>query len=404
MSRSALSWLDYTDEDQRRARELIALFSEAESRDELGIGSVRDTLSELMFPGTSVVQTRARYFLFIPWLYIDGARRGYAGEALHDWVRQRERDLIDALKAGGDQEGLIGRIAGRRVRNLPSTLYWSGLQRLGILRTDGPLLDAAAVTQRHGRLGEEALTELVDRPPSPWRIPPGKPEGWPYSKSCDFRMTRTEAEWLCEIIEGQQGTLLAHLAGARTRLSGSFPWDDPTVRSAPAPLLRVVEQAERISLLMHGAALLYNLMLAERCVDQQLTKDGRLVTRYRQALNQWSEEVRAHDLARTHWDLNELWAVTSSERGNVPHLTRLFVSDWLATAESEGWDVADSKKAQQLIRRREQQRKGRQSRFTNEKLLRQWGGEAGTGRLSYRWPQVRRLLGDIVDGLERADA
>ena len=70
---------------------------------------------------------------------------------------------------------------------------------------------------------------------------------------------------------------------------------------------------------MHGAALLYNLMLAERCVDQQLTKDGRLVTRYRQALNQWSEEVRAHDLARTHWDLNELWAVTSSEGGNVPH-------------------------------------------------------------------------------------
>jgi len=57
---STLSWLDYTDEDQRRARELIALFSETESRDELGIGSVCDALSELMFPGISVIQTRAR--------------------------------------------------------------------------------------------------------------------------------------------------------------------------------------------------------------------------------------------------------------------------------------------------------------------------------------------------------
>lgn len=404
MAASTLSWLDYTDEDQRRARELIALFSETESRDELGVGSVRDALSELMFPGTSVIQTRARYFLFVPWLYIDGARRGYASEALHDWVQQRERDLIGALKAGGDEEGLIGRVAGRRVKNLPSTLYWSGLQRFGIMLTDGSLLDAAAATQGRSRASEEALTELVDRSPSPWRIPPPPPEGWPHVEACDFRMTRDEAEWLCELIESKQGTLLAHLAQARARLSGSFPWDDLTVRSAPASIAHVVEQAERFSLLMNGAALLYNLLLAERCVQLQLTEDNGLATRYREALDRWSEEVHGHELAQTHWDLNELWAVTSSEGGDVPHLTRVFVSDWLVAAEAAGWDIAGSATARALVSQREQRRKGPQSRFTNEKLLRQWGGGSGTGRLSYRWPQVRRILGDIVDGLERTDA
>lgn len=36
--------------------------------DELGIGSIRDTFSDELFPGTSTIQTRARYFLFVPWI------------------------------------------------------------------------------------------------------------------------------------------------------------------------------------------------------------------------------------------------------------------------------------------------------------------------------------------------
>lgn len=63
---SVLAWLDFSERDQRRARELIQLFLQPESRDELGIGTVRDALSDLLFPGISVIQTRARYFLFTP--------------------------------------------------------------------------------------------------------------------------------------------------------------------------------------------------------------------------------------------------------------------------------------------------------------------------------------------------
>ena len=52
-------------------REIVNLFSERESRDELGIGQVRDAISDLMWPGTSTLFTRARYFLFIPWCLRD---------------------------------------------------------------------------------------------------------------------------------------------------------------------------------------------------------------------------------------------------------------------------------------------------------------------------------------------
>ena len=64
---SSLTWLDVSAEQQRRVRDLIRLFEEPGTRDELGIGPIRDAFSEMMFPGTAVIQTRARYLLFIPW-------------------------------------------------------------------------------------------------------------------------------------------------------------------------------------------------------------------------------------------------------------------------------------------------------------------------------------------------
>src|SRR4029453_18745501 len=134
---STLAWLDFSEEEQRRARELLAFYSEHDTRDELGIGTVRDALSDAMFPGTSVIQTRARYFLFVPWLFQEAARRGRSGPQLVEWVRQQERRLIEALRRGGEggpRSGLIGRVAGTRVKILPSTIYWTGLQRFQILR------------------------------------------------------------------------------------------------------------------------------------------------------------------------------------------------------------------------------------------------------------------------------
>ena len=140
MPPAVLAWLDYSEADQRRAREIIAMFSQPESRDELGLGQIRDALSDTLFPGTSVLLTRARYLLFVPWLYREGARRGRQGTRLSSWVDWHERHLIDALSNGGDLNGLIGRIAGAAVQNLPSTIYWNSLRRFGILRQGNRVL------------------------------------------------------------------------------------------------------------------------------------------------------------------------------------------------------------------------------------------------------------------------
>src|SRR5437764_14278579 len=98
---SMIAWLDTSSDEQRRVRELITLFSQNESRDELGIGQIRDAFSNTLFPGTSVIQTRARYFLFVPWIYREGMRRGRSGQQLKAWTDTRERKLIEALRDTG---------------------------------------------------------------------------------------------------------------------------------------------------------------------------------------------------------------------------------------------------------------------------------------------------------------
>ena len=61
----SLTWLDFTTDDRHRMRRVLDLFTEQGTVDELGLGTLRDALSDALFPGTSTLQTRLRYLLFI---------------------------------------------------------------------------------------------------------------------------------------------------------------------------------------------------------------------------------------------------------------------------------------------------------------------------------------------------
>ena len=57
-----LAWLDYSERDRKRALDVVGLLREPSTVDELGLGPVRDAFADLLFPGASTIQTRARYF------------------------------------------------------------------------------------------------------------------------------------------------------------------------------------------------------------------------------------------------------------------------------------------------------------------------------------------------------
>ena len=403
MSPAVLAWLDYSESDQRRAREIVAMFSQRESRDELGIGRIRDALSDTLFPGTSFLLTRARYLLFVPWLYREGVRRGHGGQKLSAWVDWRERQLIGALRAGGDRQGLIGRRVGPAVRILPSTIYWNTLQRFGILRREGTEGQVAGLRQL-ARPQDEA-TEFLEQSDAVWAPSiPSPPDDFFDLACCDFALTHDEATWLAErIVAAVPDSLLEFLVSQRKRHSDSlYAWEDPEAVGAEGSVREALDEARRFSVAMHGAALLYNLLLAERAKELGLsTHEGRR-DRYRSLLDKWQEDFERINAGS--WDLNGLWALVAARGRPAALPTRSFVSEWVDLARNSGGQVADDGEARELIRNRERVQKRGQARLINDRLMRQWGGASGSGRLNFRWPVVRRILNEIVEGRENGGA
>ena len=105
---STFGWLDTDTEHHRRMLEVVDLLKEQGTIDELGIGSIRDALSDALFPGTNYVHTRLRYVLFIPWLLRRAAHKPTQPDTE---FRNLEYRMITSLLAGGEELGVIGNTA-----------------------------------------------------------------------------------------------------------------------------------------------------------------------------------------------------------------------------------------------------------------------------------------------------
>ena len=89
----------------------IALFQEADTVDELGVGTIRDAFADELFPGTSTIQTRLRYFLIVPWVYRGIERSKVPAVQARERARKAELALIDPLLEAEDNAGAFGKSA-----------------------------------------------------------------------------------------------------------------------------------------------------------------------------------------------------------------------------------------------------------------------------------------------------
>ena len=119
-------------------------------RDEIGFLTIHQRYADRFFPGTSVLHTRARYAVFVPWLFEDLA--GLTGPAAVRALRERERELAGRLKDAGKSQVIGGRVFPNPSSQPPSTVYWNALAVWGILR---PRLDGRTISRAQAhRLAE----------------------------------------------------------------------------------------------------------------------------------------------------------------------------------------------------------------------------------------------------------
>jgi hypothetical protein len=133
-----LGWIDFSKEQRNKVLSVINLLSEPGAVDELGIGIIRDAFANIFFPGTSTIQTRAKYFLIVPYLLNELDREKNMGpKKMMNRLHEQELDIIDILKQSGES-GVIGETAGRKLKRKPSEIYWNGIRTYGIF-TEGKL-------------------------------------------------------------------------------------------------------------------------------------------------------------------------------------------------------------------------------------------------------------------------
>ena len=393
-----LTWLDLTASDRDRMRRVLDLFKEQGTVDEMGLGSLRDVLSEALFPGTSYIQTRLRYVLFIPWMYRRLESRKVGPADLVRQARAAEIDLIGAL-ADSEDEGVIGvRARGSLVR-LPSSVYWSALVRWDIFRhrqSQGWYHTSfARLADGHDPAGRPDDPGVVSTRQPNWhpRLP-DPPASLPQEAS--FALTRDEADFLRGRLEEQcAGTLLGWLARKGSDAPAEHFWDDPDAGRAPPEIRATVELARRFSLHVQGMPLLYNLLLAERRHADH-GGDREWIDRYRAELAEWSASEAEEDAYEPH----VLWELVARHGGTLPGPQRRFVEAWSERVAEKGPDaVADDDRLRGLVEDRERRLKGARGRLVNPNRLLDWNGSAGVGRMDFRWVRVRQLLIDLHRGL-----
>ena len=373
----------------------MALFAEKDSRDELGLGPIRDSIADHLFPGTSTIQTRVRYMLFVPWIHTMVEDMDASSERLMQAARGLEINLIDALRTGGEEEGVIGRFARGQLQRLPSSVYWNGLRSWGIRTFPGSqeAYFASIPGLRRHRFRTKQAADVPDaesRNHAAWCANlPCRPDD--LLERADFRLARNEADFLIDrLVNTQPESLLTHLAKAGRHAGCNFVWEHPDYASLPNVTRRLIRHAEVFSAVMHGAALLYNLMLAERRGNDEW------IGQYRDELSAW-RETEFDRSAFSLWSLDDFWNCIEHERHRVRDRARRFVHRWCELADQNDGEIAALPEARTLVQERERSLKGSQSRFVNRTVLDRWGGRSGADRLSFRWREANSHVRDLTN-------
>jgi len=408
---SSIGWVVHDREEEDRVNRMLAALHQVEARDELGFGGIRDTLADLLFPGTSTIQTRLRYFLIVPWCYREVESRRVPASRFGQEVERLERRLIQPLLESGDHAGAFGAQRGQHIKRLPSSVYWSGLQQWGIRRERVSQGEYHRTVDHYYRASTARQAEDGERtsrmPAMIWHPSiPEPPADFP--ARLDLAMRPAEVQFVVDrLLETQPESLLTWLARndpfGRPPLDEPYPWAHPSAASFPEPTKKILGHARLVSEVTWGAGLLYNLLLARLPAPTPARKAWQedVLEQRQTGLQRWRESVL--DLPELRdWHLDELEEICDSVPGHqITRSTRMFLRAWVERVIACKGAVESDEPSVTLVRKREEDLKGRsqRSRFHNPTMLATWGGAAGIGRLAFRWDTVQALLSDIGAGL-----
>lgn len=370
-------------------------------RDEVGFLALHQAFSDRFFPGTSVLHTRLRYVLFIPWLM----ERAGGDPAL---LRKYELELTKQLKdyPKGNQ-GVIGATVWPvEPSQTPSMAYWSALNRWGVLR---PRADGASASRRQtlkrieamhqqsaGRRHEVDGEQLFEHEPSPFaQLPAAPPELLKAGETLDFRLSKDERAFMRRQLLGlrrspecPEQSLLARLVEERLPVADiDTPWADSILAVASEEDRRALLLAKNMSALAGIGRAVYAALV------EQLKANGSTdyPVRHRDHLD---EMVTVHGKAARALDIDQLKALIpglSTQLLEVLNATQ----QWLNSKTSAFTELEHIYVTAELLRKGARARLA--SSLAGQKRRAEWESDEHplAESLHYRWRNVRTLLTDL---------
>lgn len=401
-----IGWIQLSRQAVARAAEALTN-GDRGVRDEVGFLSIHQAVSDRLFPGTSVLHTRARYAFLVPWLMGHVARSGGDGD-LERRLLHAEGTLAGQLVLGKEQgldaDGAIGTevwVQRRRPpAQPPSFSYWSALREWGILARDPDgstprrreVLRRLSRSSRGRRVSEDDPDPGVGGAPPFVQLPPVPPELGRSSAPLGLALTTEERGFLRRQLvgvlrgDGKQ-SLLARLATAEAGGGAPEPWSVEVLSVADAAdreVLRVAQAAAALSAVGRGvyAALVEEAWNVDRSGSSHVRADVLM------------KACHDHGTLAQELDIEMLANLFPEVRRDLLELLRA-TQKWLRDG------ALSPKPLRECYAAAESARKGTRSKLTTTysgyRRREEWIPERHPlpMPLGYRWRNVSRLLKDI---------
>ncbi len=404
---SELGWVDFSSTQREQVSKILAMLKEPGTLDELGIGQIRDAFADLLFPGFSTIQTRAKYLITVPRIFRDYHLLSASEKKrikLQKYLADSEDEVAKRLveKHGSSEEGIIGStmIDKGGVAKRPSSVYWNAFRQFGIIK-DSTSLREFCLEYEKDNDGNHYATEHEDGADDEghYRLKdkveiPSLEEDW--LENVEINLTKKEADFLylymmqssniANSIPAQvfKHNLLDQVLEEKYKSLEILTFLFKNTNAISSTCRNTVILANEFSLAMEGPHIRYNIIIAKR-------NKHNTVDKYEKEYDKWFEEVERKNLF--YKECSEVWlsAAAKNHPKSFKSKTISFIKEWNSLIQKNASKI----ELDELVETRAKQNKGNRSLLYKKITKEDW---IGIRRLDYRWSSAIKILQDISDG------
>ncbi len=399
-----LGWIDFSKNDKDKVLNVISLLEEKGTLDELGIANIRDGFSNKFFPGTSTIQTRAKYFLIVPYTLKDLTRSGITDpKKMIEVLNETEKECAKILKDKGNaNDGIIGFRTldqGKWLRRTPSDIYWSGLKTYGILNYDFSIAeyiqsvceDNRVLKSNERHISERTRTDgenddldagLQYKEPY-WNLPlTYKYEEW--KKNLEINLTKDEAKFLKDLIinnrrESVRESMIAQILKENIEgildIDSFSSLDDQLIKHFSLEIQDLFSLAKNFSAFIYVLKILYNKIISNNNNEE--------------ANNEW-KRIEPELKERANIDLDKIYKILNITNGNL----KLFLNKEKELLLNKNYEEMKI----EITKRETQIKPGDRAKTLHPCSDYKWYGGK---ELDYRFNKAKNILNDIFKSLNK---